>query len=579
MAADVSRMDQGTTHPYTCNTCQVAFRNIDLQKGHMRSDWHRYNLKRRVASLPPISSEVFTEKVLQSRAEVTAQTDKASFETTCEACSKTYFSENSYKNHISSKNHKMRAAALASRGPATNGRNKVDDEVSSVMSSTFSLGEPASEAAKSEIDSDAEEEFNEVVEGIKQAKIEDAASPVDRPANPHLSAADQHKEDHPVEDTTSEQPETSGTATPTQPEADTALLKQCLFCNYESPTPALNATHMERIHGMFIPEKQYLVDLEGLLGSLRRRVFELNECLMCGKMRSNTFAVQTHMRDKGHCQIPYTTEEEQLEIGEFYDFRSTYSDGDDWDTEDEEEEEEEGAGGAKLGSKREAKVEVLEGNEEGEGGADEEGWETDSSASSLDSDDLHAVPGEGHYHQYERLASHRHHSRDDPRPHRQADGYHAHSKKGVHAVYYDEYELHLPSGRSVGHRSLNRYFRQNLHNYPTPEERQQQLLLEAARGEDGEDAEMQYDSDGEPRFRRNNEIQLRDRKAHGRHVITRETRGLIGANSIRDVESKEIRKVVEKGRQREVDSAKRAEVVGMKKHFKERHRNPVSYLR
>ncbi|KAK3492488.1 C2H2 type zinc-finger-domain-containing protein [Neurospora hispaniola] len=579
MAADVSRMDQGTTHPFTCNTCQVAFRNIDLQKGHMRSDWHRYNLKRRVASLPPISSEVFTEKVLQSRAEVTAQTDKASFEMTCEACSKTYYSENSYKNHISSKNHKMRAAALASRGPAAIGRTKADDEVSSVMSSTFSLGEPASEA-KSEVDSDAEEEFNEVVEGIKQAKIEDTASPVDRPANPHLSAADQHKEDHPVEDAAaSEQPESSGTATPTQPEADATVLKQCLFCNYESPTPALNATHMERIHGMFIPEKQYLVDLEGLLGSLRRRVFELNECLMCGKMRSNTFAVQTHMRDKGHCQIPYTTEEEQLEIGEFYDFRSTYSDGDDWDTEDEEEEEEEGAGGAKLGGKREAKVEVVEGEEgEGEGG-DEEGWETDSSASSLDSDDLHAVPGEGHYHQYERLASHRHHSRDDPRPHRQADGFHAHSRKGVNAVYYDEYELHLPSGRSVGHRSLNRYFRQNLHNYPTPEERQQQLLLEAAGGEEGEDAEMQYDSDGEPRFRRNMEVQLRDRKAHGRHVITRETRGLIGANGIRDVESKEVRKVVEKGRQREVDSYKRAEVVGMKKHFKERHRNPVSYLR
>jgi pre-60S factor REI1 len=27
------------SHPYTCNTCQVAYRNIDLQKGHMKSDW------------------------------------------------------------------------------------------------------------------------------------------------------------------------------------------------------------------------------------------------------------------------------------------------------------------------------------------------------------------------------------------------------------------------------------------------------------------------------------------------------------------------------------------------------------
>ncbi len=28
-----------SSHPYTCNTCQVAFRNSELQKGHMRSDW------------------------------------------------------------------------------------------------------------------------------------------------------------------------------------------------------------------------------------------------------------------------------------------------------------------------------------------------------------------------------------------------------------------------------------------------------------------------------------------------------------------------------------------------------------
>ena len=27
------------SHPYTCNTCQVAFRNSDLQRGHMRNDW------------------------------------------------------------------------------------------------------------------------------------------------------------------------------------------------------------------------------------------------------------------------------------------------------------------------------------------------------------------------------------------------------------------------------------------------------------------------------------------------------------------------------------------------------------
>lgn len=104
---------------------------------------------------------------------------------------------------------------------------------------------------------------------------------------------------------------------------------------------------------MFIPEKPYLVDLEGLLGELQKHIQELNECLYCGKWKSNAFAVQTHMRDKGHCKIPFTTEAEQLEIGEFYDFRSTYSD--DEDSEDESDVDQP-AGGAKLGAKRSTKA-------------------------------------------------------------------------------------------------------------------------------------------------------------------------------------------------------------------------------
>lgn len=31
--------DTSSTHPFTCNTCQVAFRSSELQRGHMRSDW------------------------------------------------------------------------------------------------------------------------------------------------------------------------------------------------------------------------------------------------------------------------------------------------------------------------------------------------------------------------------------------------------------------------------------------------------------------------------------------------------------------------------------------------------------
>ncbi|KAK3682619.1 C2H2 type zinc-finger-domain-containing protein [Podospora appendiculata] len=568
-ANDIAQMDVGTSHPYTCNTCHVAFRNSDLQKGHMRSDWHRYNLKRRVASLPPISSETFSEKVLQSQAATTAQANKAGFEKACDICEKTYYSKNSYQNHIGSYKHKGMVAAARSK---PNG--KVDD-ASSVMSSTFSLGDPAEKKSgddSDEVDSDAEEEFNEVVEGLKKTGLKDSTPPVDRPAKPHPSVAAQHKEEHPVSGLTSEQ--TSAPAIPLEATAPTghkdavadATFKSCLFCNYESPTVALNALHMERIHGMFIPEKEYLVDLEGLIGSLQMRVFELHECITCGKPRSNTFAVQTHMRDKSHCQIPYSSEDEQLEIGEFYDFRSTYSDDESEDESDDEMTEDGKAkGGAKLGAKRPTKV-----TGEDDKPAEDDGWETDSSESSLDSNDLHAVPAEQHYHQYERLDKHPHHSRDDPRPHQQRDGWHAHNHKRAHAVFYDEHELHLPSGRSVGHRSMNRYWRQNLHNHPSPaerEEREERLAIEAA-----EAAENRMDVDGEEGQQ---VVQRSMPGTHGRSVINRETRGL-GVNDM--MITREVKALVVKGRKKEFAGQRARQVAGDKRYFKEVHRNHATFF-
>lgn len=48
---------------YTCLACQVAFDSAEEQRAHYRSDWHRYNLKRKVADLPPVTRDQFEQKV------------------------------------------------------------------------------------------------------------------------------------------------------------------------------------------------------------------------------------------------------------------------------------------------------------------------------------------------------------------------------------------------------------------------------------------------------------------------------------------------------------------------------------
>lgn len=491
--------------------------------------YSRYNLKRRVASLPPISSEVFSEKVLQARAATSAEADRAGFQHICEVCDRTYFSENSYRNHIGSRQHKLKEASMERKA---DGSVAGDDVASTIISSTFSLGEPL---PKEEVDSDAEDEFSEVVEGLKQTKLDERPSPVSRPSNPVPAAEAEHSRKHPISDTTS-QGGVSSAATP----VSTLTLKSCLFCNYESPTVALSVVHMERIHGMFVPEKQYLVDPEGLLQSLQERIQELYECLYCGKMKNNAYAAQTHMRDKGHCKIPFTTEDEQLEVGQFYDFRSTYSD-DEEDSEDEDENKP--VGGAKLGNRRAAKAVDEGGDEIMEG---EEGWETDSSASSVDSDEISSIPVDLHIHKYERLDKHPHHTSHDPRAHHQTDGWHSHAHKH-RAVFYDDTSLHLPSGKAVGHRSLNKYYRQNLHSHPSPDERAERLAIESSNAD-----AMDVDGDGD-------ESQVAGGRGRGGRdgALVGRTNGGLGMVGVTEEKRAEVKRAEQRARKREQNAQRR----------------------
>lgn len=393
-----------------------------------------------------------------------------------------------------------------------------DDDASSVMSSTFSLGEPTI-IKQAELDSD-EEEMDEVVQGISKANLKDA------PNNTKRRAGSQ------ADETESIKTASSVSAKPEELTKEAAL-KRCLFCNFDSPSIESNTSHMERMHGMFIPERDYLVDLEGLIGSLFEKIYEYQECLYCGKLKSSVFGLQTHMRDKGHCKIPFHTEEEQLEIGDFYDFRSTYSDGEDDESDSESElPGKQRSGGAKLGAKRVAK-------DEDEVMADGEGWETDSSESTVDSDDIGSIPIEN-------------------KPHTRTNGSHKHTA----TVYHTDYELHLPSGRTAGHRSMNKYYRQNLHNYPTEEERAHQLAIEAAKGSDDSSSEEEVDQ----------RIARRNERERGRALASRANggRGMLGvtAEKRKEVlaEEKRSRKTAERARrQYEWGNNKQA---NSQKHFR-----------
>ncbi|CAD5113021.1 DgyrCDS2223 [Dimorphilus gyrociliatus] len=255
---------------FTCITCRVAFPEPDLQRAHYKTDWHRYNLKRKVAEMPPVTATAFEEKVVSQRNQA-SEAEKQPDNFVCETCNKRFSSENAFKNHIQSKKHKD-LEVRRSENP--------NDPIFNRQRST-STSESKSKDIADENMSDDDEEWSD---------CDDALS-----AN------------------------------------------ECLFCSKVCDDMEKNMEHMTVVHNFFIPDIDYVSDLEGLLSYLGAKVGEGRMCLWCsehGKSFRSLRAVQNHMTDKQHCKMLHEGDT-LLEYEDYYDYSSSYPEnGDNEDPEE-----------------------------------------------------------------------------------------------------------------------------------------------------------------------------------------------------------------------------------------------------
>ncbi|KAF5386098.1 hypothetical protein D9615_002442 [Tricholomella constricta] len=273
---------------FTCLSCSIAFLSAEEQRVHYRSDYHRYNMKRRVASLPPVSASVFDHKVLERRAETAIMASAK--DSTCTICNKVYTTEGAYRSHINSKKHKdneIKAVTTAKPAPIT------DDIVPAHVESS----PPATSIRNSSLSEDP------------VASLEVKAKSL---------ALDESKLEQDVEQSIDE-----------KIAAARARLSpsHCLFCPYESLSLEENLTHMSQAHSFFIPDADYLIDIPGLVTYLGEKIAVGNVCIFCndkGREFRSLEAVRKHMVDKSHCKIAYDSSDDRLEISDFYDFTSSY---------------------------------------------------------------------------------------------------------------------------------------------------------------------------------------------------------------------------------------------------------------
>lgn len=123
---------------FTCITCQVMFKTPELQREHYKQDWHRYNLKRKVAAIPPVTLEEFELRAKEHREQSqNADRDESEY---CKYCSKMFNTKNAYNNHLNSKKHKVSQENYV--------ENKEDEHSGHSDTDSFVKVEPSSNTSK-----------------------------------------------------------------------------------------------------------------------------------------------------------------------------------------------------------------------------------------------------------------------------------------------------------------------------------------------------------------------------------------------------------------------------------------------
>lgn len=256
---------------FTCLTCHVAFAEADGQREHFRSDWHRYNLMRKVAELPPVSRETYNERVgqqQQQQQQAGKATEGHKSKIPCRPCKKTFANQNAYDNHIKSKKHME--VVVTSFEASKNKKNLQHQK----------RGGAAAAAEDDDDDDDNDEDI----------EVEEVDS--------------DEWEGEPVE------------------------LLDCLFCNHHSNTLEEELHHMTETHSFFIPDLEYCTDVPGLITYLGEKIGCGFECLSCkwtARRCPTLDSVRKHISDKRHGKVMLEGDG-LLEYAEFFDYSSSYPD-------------------------------------------------------------------------------------------------------------------------------------------------------------------------------------------------------------------------------------------------------------
>lgn len=258
-----------STSASTCLCCDRSFPDHVSQRAHYQSEWHRYNLKRKVAQLKSVSESEFATLQSKHQQQQSAGIPVPEQHLYCQPCGKLFANNNQWQNHLKSNKHIETARGSESAA-----------DTAVLVQKAVSKQQPGDE---NDEDDDGEE-WESVSEDDSDDDVIDAA---------HVLC--------------------------------------CLFCDVVSPDLTKCLEHMSVAHSFFLPDAEFVTDVHQLLLYLNEKVRKGHICLWCndqGKSFDSTRSVQQHMMQKGHCKLRLEPGDDMIEFSDFYDYSSSYPDDD-----------------------------------------------------------------------------------------------------------------------------------------------------------------------------------------------------------------------------------------------------------
>ena len=242
-----------------CRSCNESFDKDGVQREHYRSEWHRYNLKRKVAGLPGVTAAWFEirRKTLEAQSAVVERQLYA-----CVLCDKEYSSAKAHTNHLQSRAHQTRAAVVQDKGPvdAPVLRPRVSNSRGVLPS-----GEPRGQSD------------SPVMADVKDANGKDVSI-----SDEMEDEDDEDWEEMDEDEAATLAAENGDVLPPQEAEADAGELEdwdsaRCLFCDWrarqgDEAECAECVEHMHRQHGFFVPDSEFLAKPRELLQYLGLKV-------------------------------------------------------------------------------------------------------------------------------------------------------------------------------------------------------------------------------------------------------------------------------------------------------------------